>query len=106
MSLKPRFVLHPEAAQDILEIWEFIAVDNPAVARRVSEEIFESIQSLVKFRYQGHRRLDLTSSPLRFQIVREYLIAYAPETEPLAVIAVLNGRRNPRVIAAILRSRE
>jgi len=37
--------------------------------------------------------------------VREYVIAYAPEEHPLAVIAVLHGRRSPRVIAAILRNR-
>ena len=39
-------------------------------------------------------------------LVRDYLIAYAPEKKPLWVIAVFHGRRNPRVIAAILRSRK
>jgi hypothetical protein len=34
--------------------------------------------------------------------VREYLIAYAPEEKPLWVVAVMHGRRNPRMIAAIL----
>ena len=57
------------------------------------------------FPYIGHTRPDLTSKPLRFQTVRDYVIAYAPEEKPLAVIAVLHGRRNPRVLAAILRSR-
>jgi hypothetical protein len=33
------------------------------------------------------------------------VIVYAPDEKPLAVIAVLHGRRNPRVIAAILRRR-
>jgi hypothetical protein len=42
---------------------------------------------------------------LRFQSVGEYVIAYAPDEKPLAVIAVLHGRRSPRVIAAILHSR-
>jgi len=59
----------------------------------------------VPFPYIGHTRPDLTSKPLRFQTVRDYVIAYAPEEKPLAVIAVLHGRRNPRVLAAILRSR-
>jgi hypothetical protein len=36
---------------------------------------------------------------LRFQSLREYVIVYAPDEKPLAVIAVLHGRRNPRVIA-------
>jgi hypothetical protein len=38
-------------------------------------------------------------------VVRDYVIAYAPDEKLLAVIAVLHGRRNPRVIAAILRAR-
>jgi hypothetical protein len=43
---------------------------------------------------------------LRFQTVRDYLIVYAPNEKPLAVIAVLHGRRSPRIIAAISLSRK
>src|SRR5579863_8106069 len=99
------FVLHPQAYADLDEIWEYIAIDNLDAADRVREEIYETIHSVVPFPYIGHTRPDLTSKPLRFQTVREYVIAYAPEEEPLAVIAVLHGRRNPRVLPAILRSR-
>jgi len=69
-------------------------------------EIFETIRALVPFPHQGHRRPDLTSRPLRFALVREYLIAHAPEEEPLWVVAVMHGRRSPRIMAAILRGRE
>ena len=51
-------------------------------------------------------RTDLTSRPLRFWLVRDYLIAYAPDEKQLWVFAVLHGSRNPRVMAAILRGRE
>jgi plasmid stabilization system protein ParE len=57
-------------------------------------------------RFLEHRRPDLTSRPLRFILVYDYLIAYAPDEKPLWVIAVLHGSRNPRVLAAILRERE
>jgi hypothetical protein len=33
------------------------------------------------------------------------LIAYAPNERPLWVIAILHGRRNPRLMASILKSR-
>ncbi|HEV2399923.1 MAG TPA: type II toxin-antitoxin system RelE/ParE family toxin [Candidatus Sulfotelmatobacter sp.] len=98
------FVLHPDAVKDLEEIWEYIAADNPDAADRIREEIY-AIQSLVPFPYVGHGRPDLTNRSLRFQIVRNYVIAYAADEKPLAVIAVLHGRRNPRVIAAILRKR-
>ena len=69
-----RFVLHPEAFADINEIWEYILADNLDAADRVLDEIYESITSLVRFPNQGHSRPDLTSRPLRFQVVRDYVI--------------------------------
>ena len=101
-----QFVLHPEAYTDLNEIWEYIAADNLAAADRVLDEIYESISSLVRFPHQGHVRPDLTSRPLRFQVVRDYVIAYAPDEKPLAVIAILHSRRNPLVLAAILNRRD
>jgi len=106
MNSEQGFDLHPEAAQDILNIWEFIAKDSVLAARRVREEILDAIRGLVPFPHQGHRRPDLTSRPLRFRRIRDYLIAYAPDLSPLLVVAVLHGRRSPRVMAAILRARE
>lgn len=100
------FVFHPDAVADLNEIWEYIADDSPIAADRVMEEIHEAIRALVPFPQQGHRRSDLSSRPLRFRHVGDYLVAYAPDEKPLVVLAILHGRRNPRVIAALLRERE
>ena len=100
-----RYILHPEASADLDAIWEFIAEDNLEAADRVMGEIHDAILSLISLPRQGHLRPDLTSRPLRFQIVREYLIAYAPDEKPLIIFGVLHGRRSPRVIAALLRAR-
>jgi toxin ParE1/3/4 len=101
------FVLHPDAYADLDEIWEFIAADNLKAADNLLDEIYAAIgNNLVPFPHLGHSRQDLTSKPIRFQPVRDFLIAYAPDEKPLLVLAVLHGRRNPRVIAAILRERD
>jgi plasmid stabilization system protein ParE len=97
---------HPEAALDLDEIWEFVAEDNLDAADRAIADLLAGLDKLVLFPNQGHKRRDLTSRPLRFTMVRDYLIAYAPDEKPLWVVAVLHGRRNPRVMAAILRGRE
>ena len=97
---------HPDAALDLDEIWEFIAADNLDGADRVIADVLAALDKLVPFPYQGHKRPDLTSRPLRFTLVHDYLIAYAPDEAPLWVVAVIHGRRNPRVMAAILRDRE
>lgn len=99
-------IIHPLAAQDIADIWEYIAQDNAGAAKKVREELQKAIHSLRTFPHQGHKRPDLTAGPYRFLIVREYLIAYAPEERPLLVIAVIHGRRNPRAISAILKWRQ
>ena len=100
------YALHPEAFVDLDETRDFIAQENPDAADRVMSEIFDVTRGLVSFPHRGHRRPDLSSRPLRFTLVREYLIVYAPEERPLWVVAVMHGRRSPRVMAAILRGRE
>jgi toxin ParE1/3/4 len=97
---------HPEAVVDLDEIWDFITADNPDAADRLIADILAALDKLVSFPKQGHKRPDLTTRPLRFMLVREYLIAYAPDETPLWVVAVMHGRRSPRVMAAILRARE
>lgn len=100
------FVFHPEAVLDLNEIWEYIAADNVAAADRVIAEIREAIQGLANFPEMGHRRPDLTSKTIRFHTVRSFLVAYMPDEKPLVVLALLHGRRNPRVIGAILCDRD
>ena len=82
MNPRKGFVLHPEAAAGIAGFWTFIARDNPL------------------------RRPDLTSGEFRFNTSGEYLIAYAPDEDPLLLISVIHGRRSPRTIAAMLRERD
>ena len=110
LRLAARFMIaydfHPEARLDLDEIWEFVRGDNVDAADRLIAEILDAIDALMPFPGRGHRRPDLTSRPLRFILVREYLIAYAPEEKPLWVVAVMHGRRSPRVMAAILRGRD
>jgi plasmid stabilization system protein ParE len=75
---------------------------NPEAADRT----VDAIDALIPFPQQGHRRPDLTSRPLRFAKAGSHLIAYAPNSTPLRIIAVMHDSRSPRVMAAILRGRE
>jgi plasmid stabilization system protein ParE len=75
MTAAGGFNLHPEAAQDIVDIWEYIARDNPTAAGRVREDLLQALRDLVAFPRSGHLRPDLTARPLRFKRVRDYLIA-------------------------------
>jgi plasmid stabilization system protein ParE len=69
------YALHPEAFTDLDDIHSYIAKDSLDAADRVITEIFDSIRDLIPFPHQGHRRPELTLRPLRFALVREYMIA-------------------------------
>src|SRR5215469_15966990 len=93
------YTLHPDAARDIFEIWEYVSADNVLAAQKLREEFLESIRSLSRFPGQGHFRPDITNRGYRFQRVRDYLVAYVAEERPILVLGVVHGRRNPRVIS-------
>ena len=99
------FVLHPGAFRDLEEIRAFLAQDNVVAADLMLDEVEAAISKLAAFPQMGHLRPDISSRGLRFHVVRSFLIAYVPSSTPIPVIAVIDGRRNPRILAAILRKR-
>jgi toxin ParE1/3/4 len=89
-----RYILAPEAALDLVEIWRYLK--NKAsveIAERVERTIREKIVFLAGTPGAGHWRRDLTDEPVRFFAVYSYLIVYRPETKPLQVAAILHGNR-------------
>jgi plasmid stabilization system protein ParE len=90
-----RYVLAPQAARDLVQIWHY-------VRREVSREAADRVESIVlakcvylaSFPGAGHWRHDLTSADVRFFSVYSYLIVYRPETKPLQVVTILHGSRD------------
>jgi plasmid stabilization system protein ParE len=98
-----RYQLTLQAVNDLFEIWEFIAADNPAAADRVEEVIFRTCAFLADSPRAGRTRTDLTNLPLRFWVVQpypNYLIVYDPEKKPLQIIRILHAARD---LPAVLR---
>jgi plasmid stabilization system protein ParE len=93
-----RFVLTFDAREDLREIIEFIRKDSPAAARRVLQEIQETMRKLARMPGMGHLREDLADEPLRFWPIYSYLIIFRPETKPLEIVRVLRGSRDVRSI--------
>jgi toxin ParE1/3/4 len=90
-----RYVLAPEAALDLVQIWRYIEKNaGPEMAERVESAIREKIVYLAGSSGGGHWRKDLTDEAVKFFPIYSYLIAYRPETKPLQVVAILHGRRD------------
>jgi plasmid stabilization system protein ParE len=93
--MRRRYVLAPEAALDLVKIWRYIKKESSAkAADRVEAAIRDQIVSLADRSGIGHWRQDLTDEAVKFFPVYSYLIVYRPDTKPLHVIAILQGRRD------------
>lgn len=55
-----RFKLSPQAADDIREIWIYIAADSVRAARKVRLSLWDACQRLAENPRIGHVREDLT----------------------------------------------
>jgi len=77
-----------------LEIWDYIARDNVSAADRVTEEIKEAVEMLVRNPELGHIRKDLTSMLVRYWPIYSYLIVYDPAVKPIEIVRVLSGYRD------------
>ncbi len=88
------YILSPLAAQDLNDLWEFIARNNLDAADRILEEIYEAMQHLVRMPLLGHVREDLADRSHRFWPVPAFLIVYHPDTSPLESVRILRGSRD------------
>lgn len=89
----------PQAADDLFEIWEYIARDSVDAANRVEAAIYEACDFLAEGPLRGRFREDLTDLALRFWTVQShpnYIVVYDPATRPLTVIRILQDARNIR----------
>jgi antitoxin ParD1/3/4/toxin ParE1/3/4 len=90
-----RYVLAPEAALDLIQIWRHIKRESSlAVADRIESVIRDKIAFLAGNPGAGHSRKNLTDQPVKFFPVYSYLIVYRPDTKPLQVVSILHGRRD------------
>jgi plasmid stabilization system protein ParE len=90
-----------QASDDLLEIWRYIAADNPEAADRVENAIYDACTLIVQSPLAGQQRKDLTTLPLRFWILARYpsyLIVYDPRSTPLQIIRILHGMQDVKRI--------
>jgi plasmid stabilization system protein ParE len=96
--VKP-FVVSPNAADDLEDIWLYLAEQTSVeIADRTLERIVRSFAELAETPGKVHRRADLTKLPLHFLFLEPYLIVYERDRSPLPIHAVLHGARDLRKI--------
>ena len=86
----------PKAAEDLEQIWLYIALENPDAATRLLRRIEEKLGRLALFPFMGRARGELGPDVRSFP-VSNYIIFYKPlaeGVEGIEVIRVLHGRED------------
>jgi antitoxin ParD1/3/4/toxin ParE1/3/4 len=90
--MKSRYLLAPQAAADLVEIWRYVKEHaSSTMANRIEAAIRERMAFLARTPGAGHRRKDLTEEDVKFFPVYSYLIVYRAETEPLQIVSFFTG---------------
>jgi toxin ParE1/3/4 len=89
----PEVVLDRAAKADLIEIWQYIAQDNPQAADRMLDRISDGFHLLAKFPHGGTARPELGQN-LRCYSVGSYVIYFRPAKEGVEIARVLHGARD------------
>jgi toxin ParE1/3/4 len=83
----------PQAREDLLDIWQYIADDNETAATALLRRIDRAIQMLADNPQAGRERPELAPD-LRSFPVGNYVIFYMPGSHGIEVVRVLNARQD------------
>lgn len=91
----PRLVIAPEARQDLREIRDYIAKDNPVAARRVVTRVRDLARALAAAPALGRERPELGAN-LRSFVADRHVLFYRPLTAEAGIelVRVLHGARD------------
>lgn len=93
--MKSRYVLSPEAVEDLASIWRYIQTQSSVeMADRVESVIRERVVFLARNPGAGHQRRG-SDGPARTILPRVFVLDRLPtQTKPLQIVSILHGRRD------------
>ncbi|MEI7702353.1 MAG: type II toxin-antitoxin system RelE/ParE family toxin [Planctomycetia bacterium] len=88
-----RILYSGPARQDLDEIWDYIAANNPIAASKFIDKILKACQSYASQPRLGEARFDLMPDCRHFS-VGQYVIYYRPVKDGIELIRILHGARS------------
>jgi toxin ParE1/3/4 len=80
------------AEEDLLDIWLYIAVDNPQAADRLVDRLDSACARLAAHPLSGPSREDIGAG-VRHLVVENYLILYRYDGKAVEIVRILHGQR-------------
>ena len=88
-----RLIWTEPALADLEAIADYIALDNPAAACRLVQQVFASIERLERFPHSGKRPAELPRSPYREVVVAPCRVFYRVENDTVFLLHVMRAER-------------
>lgn len=88
-----RIIQAPAAEADAIEIWAYIAQDNPDAADRLLNRFDQAFRLLLSQPLLG-KSIEEFAPNLRLIPIGNYLIFYRPTKEGIEIVRLLHGARN------------
>ena len=89
----PEITLDCDAKTDLLDIWQYIAKDNPVAADRTLDRIWDGLRVVAQFPHGGTARPE-SGLHLRCYSVGNCLIYFRPAENGVEIARVLHGARD------------
>lgn len=89
-----RLIRTSQAREDVLDIWAYIAQDNPAAADKLLCRIDETMQLLAENPGTGISQYQYREGLHCKPVSKRYLIFYEPIDDGIRIIRVLHGARD------------
>jgi toxin ParE1/3/4 len=86
-------LLRPQAREDAVEIWQYIAADNEPAATALLHRIDRALQNLMMNPLAGRARPELGREIRSFPI-GNYVVFYVPVSAGIDVVRILHGARD------------
>jgi toxin ParE1/3/4 len=88
-----RIRITPLAEQDLVEIWYFIAQDDPLAADRILDLLEDKYELLADNPHMGPARPDIAKE-LRYHPVGSYLLLYRIISGGIELVRIVHGARD------------
>jgi toxin ParE1/3/4 len=88
-----RVIVSGIAETDLIDIWSFVARDDPSAADRLIDQIYAKFRLLAATPKLGRPRPELNES-IRSLVVAHYVIFYRKGAGGIEVARVLHGHRD------------
>jgi toxin ParE1/3/4 len=84
-----RILRHLRAAEDLIDLWTYIALDDPGAADRLLDRIQAKLELVAERPHLGRERPELADH-LRSVVLGNYVLFYRPVAEGIALVRVLS----------------